>query len=48
MSLLFYAYYYHDVLGKNPNKMIVFINEVHTDNWSVAGEIITVRRKNGQ
>ena len=37
-----------DVLGKNPNTTIVVIDEVDTDNWGIAGESITVRRKNGQ
>jgi 4-oxalocrotonate tautomerase len=37
-----------DVLGKNPNTTVVVIDEVDTDNWGVAGETITVRRKNGQ
>jgi 4-oxalocrotonate tautomerase len=37
-----------DVLGKNPNTTVVVIDEVDTDNWGIAGESITVRRKNGQ
>jgi 4-oxalocrotonate tautomerase len=37
-----------DVLGKNPNTTVVILDEVDTDNWGVAGESITVRRKNGQ
>jgi 4-oxalocrotonate tautomerase len=37
-----------DVLGKNPNTTVVVIDEVDTDNWGIAGETITVRRKNGQ
>lgn len=37
-----------DILGKNPNTTIVVIDEVNTDNWGIAGETITVRRKNGQ
>jgi 4-oxalocrotonate tautomerase len=37
-----------DVLGKNPNTTVVVIDEVDTDNWGVAGETITVRRKSGQ
>jgi 4-oxalocrotonate tautomerase len=37
-----------DVLGKNPNTTVVVIDEVDTDNWGVAGETITVRRKIGQ
>lgn len=34
-----------DVLGKNPNTTVVVIDEVHTDNWGIAGETITVRRQ---
>lgn len=34
-----------DVLGKNPATTFVIIEEVETDNWGVAGESITVRRK---
>ncbi|MCF6410280.1 2-hydroxymuconate tautomerase family protein [Pseudalkalibacillus salsuginis] len=37
-----------DVLGKNPNTTVVVIDEVDTDNWGIAGETITVRRKKGQ
>ncbi len=37
-----------DVLGKNPNTTVVVIDEVDTDNWGIAGESITVRRKRGQ
>ena len=37
-----------DILGKNPNTTVVVIDEVPTDNWGIAGESITVRRKNGQ
>jgi 4-oxalocrotonate tautomerase len=37
-----------DVLGKNPNTTVVVIDEVDTDNWGIAGESITVRRKNDQ
>lgn len=37
-----------DVLDKNPNTTVVVIDEVNTDNWGIAGESITVRRKNGQ
>lgn len=37
-----------DVLGKNPNTTVVVIDEVDTDNWGIAGETITNRRKNGQ
>ncbi len=34
-----------DVLGKNPATTVVTIDEVSTDNWGVAGEQITERRK---
>ncbi len=34
-----------DVLGKNPQTVFVVIDEVETDNWGVAGETITARRK---
>jgi 4-oxalocrotonate tautomerase len=37
-----------DVLGKNPKTTIVVIDEVETDNWGVAGESVTVRRKRGE
>jgi 4-oxalocrotonate tautomerase len=37
-----------DVLGKNPATTVVVIDEVDTDNWGVAGETITVRRKAGK
>ena len=36
-----------DILGKNPNTTVVVIDEVDTDNWGVAGETITVRRRRG-
>lgn len=36
-----------DVLGKNPATTVVVIDEVPTDNWGVAGETITERRKKG-
>lgn len=36
-----------DVLGKNPATTVVVIEEVDTDNWGVAGESITERRKKG-
>ncbi len=36
------------VLGKNPNTTIVVIEEVPTDNWGIAGESVTVRRKAGR
>ena len=37
-----------DVLGKNPQNVMVLIEEVETDNWGVAGESVTVRRKRAQ
>jgi 4-oxalocrotonate tautomerase len=37
-----------DILGKNPATTVVVIDEVDTDNWGVAGETVTVRRKRGQ
>ncbi len=37
-----------DVLGKNPATTVVVIDEVETDNWGIAGETVTVRRKIGK
>ncbi len=37
-----------NVLGKNPTTTVVVIDEVETDNWGIAGETITVRRKAGK
>lgn len=37
-----------DVLDKNPDTTVVVIDEIDTDNWGIAGELVTVRRKNGQ
>jgi len=37
-----------DVLGKNPATTVVVIDEVDTDNWGIAGESVTVRRKSGK
>ena len=37
-----------DVLGKNPATTVVVIDEVDTDNWGIAGEIVTIRRKQGK
>ena len=34
-----------DVLGKDPQTTFVVIEEVETDNWGIAGEPITARRK---
>ena len=35
------------VLNKNPATTIVVIDEVETDNWGIAGELVTERRKRG-
>ncbi|RHW36764.1 4-oxalocrotonate tautomerase family protein [Lysinibacillus yapensis] len=37
-----------DVLGKNPATTVVVIDEVNTDNWGIAGETVTNRRKEGK
>ena len=37
-----------DVLKKNPQTTVVVIDEVETDNWGIAGETVTVRRKQGK
>lgn len=37
-----------DVLGKNPQTTFVIIDEVETDNWGIAGESITSRRRLGK
>lgn len=37
-----------DVLGKNPATTVVVIDEVNTDNWGIAGEQVTHRRKQGK
>lgn len=37
-----------DVLGKNPATTVVVIDEVDTDNWGIAGETVTERRKVGK
>lgn len=34
-----------DVLNKNPNTMIVVIDEVETDNWGIGGVPVTELRK---
>ena len=34
-----------DTLGKNPATTVVVIEEVDTDNWGIAGESVTIRRK---
>ena len=35
------------VLNKNPATTLVVIDEVETDNWGIAGELVTDRRKRG-
>jgi 4-oxalocrotonate tautomerase len=35
----------HEILGKDPQTTVVVIEEVDTDNWGIAGETITARRK---
>ena len=35
------------VLGKNPATTVVVIDEIETDNWGIAGEQVTLRRKKG-
>ena len=37
-----------DVLGKNPQTTVVVIDEVDMDNWGIAGETITARKKQGK
>lgn len=32
-------------LNKNPETTIVVIDEVHTDNWGIAGETVSERRR---
>lgn len=36
------------VLGKNPATTFVIIEELDTDNWGIAGETVTERRKSGR
>lgn len=36
------------VLNKNPATTVVVIDEVETDNWGIAGEQVTERRKQGK
>tara|TARA_R110001599_G_scaffold143638_2_gene324681 strand:- start:920 stop:1123 length:204 start_codon:yes stop_codon:yes gene_type:complete len=35
------------VLNKNPATTVVVIDEVETDNWGIAGELVTERRNRG-
>jgi 4-oxalocrotonate tautomerase len=37
-----------EVLGKNPATTIVVIDEIETDNWGIAGQSVTERRKTGK
>ena len=37
-----------EVLGKNPKTTVVVIEEIETDNWGVAGESVTRRRRRGE
>jgi len=37
-----------NVLNKNPQTTIVVIDEVDMDNWGIAGEQVTKRRKRGE
>jgi len=34
-----------DVLGKNPERTFVVIDEVDTDNWGIGGETVTKRQQ---
>ncbi len=34
-----------EILGKDPSTTFVVIDEVETDNWGIAGEQVTERRK---
>lgn len=36
------------VLNKNPATTVVVIDEVETDNWGIAGEQVTHRRRKGK
>jgi 4-oxalocrotonate tautomerase len=37
----------HEVLGKEPRRTFVIIDEVETDNWGIGGETITALRQRG-
>lgn len=37
-----------EVLGKNPQTTVVVIDEIETDNWGIAGETVTARRRRDQ
>jgi len=36
-----------EVLNKNPQTTVVVIDEINTDNWGVAGELVSDRRTRG-
>ncbi len=36
-----------EVLGKNPATTVVVIDEVPMENWGIAGEQVSLRRKRG-
>lgn len=36
-----------EILGKNPATTVVVIEEVPMDNWGVAGEQVSLRRRRG-
>lgn len=36
-----------DVLGKNPATTVVVIDEIEPDDWGVAGEAVSERRRRG-
>ena len=36
-----------DILGKTPESVRVVIQEIPTDDWGIAGETLTSRRKRG-
>lgn len=36
------------VLGKNPATTVVVIDEVETDNWGIAGKLVTELRKDAK
>ena len=36
-----------EILNKNPKTTVVVIDEVSTDNWGIAGEMVSDRRTKG-
>ncbi len=42
------TYLLQHILDKNPKTTVVVIDEVSTDNWGIAGENVTERRKRGE